>query len=376
MSAGMRVRLISLAIAVLTILVLVQATSAADLTNKELLGKFLFFDTNLSSPPGQSCASCHDPDFGFADPDHNLPVSQGAIQIRVGNRNAPTVTYLATAPDFTYDPDTGASKGGQFWDGRAFDLVEQAKGPFLNPVEMHNPNKKLVIHDIQKADYAPLFKKVYGKNIFNNVENAYNAMADAIAEFEKSPELNRFDSKLDYYLRVDKSVFTDQEKLGMEIFQGKGHCLGCHAFPVGSTEPILTAFGYANIGVPINPDNPFYTTIPSINPDDGKIIDLGLGGFLQTLGLKQKAYEDQYGKMGMPTVRNIALTAPYFHNGVFNDLHTVVHFFNTRDVTEEHWPSPEVKANVSTVVGNLGLTETEEEALVAFLMTLTDGYKP
>lgn len=377
MSAGMRMRLLYLVITGLMVLLFAnQAVCETTLTDKQLLGKFLFFDTNLSSPPGQSCASCHDPDTGFADSNQDLPTSVGVIRNRAGFRNAPTITYLATAPDFTYNPDTGASRGGQFWDGRTLNLAEQAKGPFVNPIEMHNPNIKHVIQSIRKADYVPLFKKVYGNNIFMNVDLAYDCMADAIAEYEKSPELNRYDSKLDWYLAGHPDAFTDQEKLGMEIFQGKGNCFGCHAFAQGEIYPVFTSFGYVNIGASKNPNNPFYTTIPSINPLRGRIVDLGLGGFLQSLGLKPEAYTAQYGKMGFPTLRYIALTAPYFHNGVFNDLKTVVHFYNTRDVPGAGWPPPETPINISTSVGDLGLTDEEVDALVAFLMTLTDGYKP
>src|SRR5512138_3804170 len=120
----------------------IGASQASALTEKEELGKLIFNDTNLSSPDGQGCVSCHDPEFGFSDPDKDIPVSAGVLPLRVGPRNAPTVTYLATVPDFAQvDPNNPLAgfKGGQFLDGRAANLFEQAKLPFQNTLEMHNP---------------------------------------------------------------------------------------------------------------------------------------------------------------------------------------------------------------------------------------------
>jgi cytochrome c peroxidase len=171
----------------LLLTVTVGTAAANELTPQEKLGKLIYFDDDLSVPKGQSCASCHEPEFGFADPDSSRAVSQGAIPERFGNRNSPTAAYAAYSPDFYYDESEGMYIGGQFWDGRADNLSEQAKGPFLNPLEMNNPSKAAVIQKIRHSTYADLFEDVYPGTL-NDVETAYNNAADAIAAYEKSTD--------------------------------------------------------------------------------------------------------------------------------------------------------------------------------------------
>ncbi len=340
--------------------------SAQSLTLKEQLGKFLYFDTDLSKPSVQSCASCHHPQAGFADPDQNVPTSQGAIPTRFGGRNSPTSAYAAFSPNFHYDGNLGLYVGGQFWDGRAATLEEQAKGPFLNPLEMNNPSKAYVIRSIRASRYAALFEEVFGDGALDDVEQAYDQTAEAIAEFERSSEVNQFSSKFDYFL-AGKAKLTKTEKKGLELFNTKGKCAQCHPSEAGpyADKPLFTDFTYDNLGVPKNPDNPFYLLPPKFNPDGRDWVDYGLGGVLGEQG--------QMGKMKVPTLRNIAVTAPYAHNGYFKTLKEIVHFYNTRDVA--NWPPPEVPDNVNdTELGDLGLTDKEEKAIVAFLKTLTDGY--
>ena len=138
------------------------------LTLKQHLGKFLYFDENLSEPPGQSCASCHLPEAGFADPDSTLPVSKGAVNKRFGERNSPSAAYAMYAPFFHFDSAEELFIGGQFWDGRATGyvlndpLADQALAPFVNPVEMANPDKTRVIGDVLASDYKKLFVDVCG----------------------------------------------------------------------------------------------------------------------------------------------------------------------------------------------------------------------
>lgn len=358
--------------------------SANDLTPKEDLGKFLFFDANLSVPKGQSCASCHDPDFGFADPDSSRGVSMGAIHVRFGDRNSPTAAYAAYSPNFHYDEDEGMYIGGQFWDGRADNLSEQAKGPFLNPLEMNNPSKQSVIQKIRNSDYAYIFDDVYGDNSLDDVEIAYDHVAGAIAAFEMTDELNSFSSKYDKYLAGEVSL-TKQEKLGLKLFNNpkKGNCAACHPSTAGpyADEPLFTDFSYDNLGVPSNlgilGDSPelmnyypfYYPPIaPSFNPDGLNFVDYGLGGVVMI--------NDEMGKVKVPTLRNIEITSPYMHNGAFTTLKEVVHFYNTRDVPGAEWPAPEVDMNINTdELGDLGLTDSQEDAIVAFMETLTDGYE-
>jgi cytochrome c peroxidase len=368
---------------ILLLLAVVVGPAAADddnmndMTQKEILGMHIYFDKDLSVPEGQSCASCHDPKFGFSEPDTDRAVSQGAITERFGNRNSPTAAYAAFSPEPHWDK--GTYTGGQFWDGRAANLAEQAKGPFLNPLEMNNPSKLSVINKIQQSEYENLFKKVYGDDAFEDVNIAYEYTADAIAAFEMTDKVNRFNSKYDRYL-AEEVELTKEEKLGLNLFNNpkKGNCATCHPSTAGpySDKPLFTDFTYDNLGVPSNlgmyGDSlflkyyyPFYypPIAPQFNPDGLDFVDYGLGAILNM--------ESEMGKMKVPTLRNVEKTPPYMHNGVFDNLYDVVHFYNTRDV--EDWPAPEVSANVNTEeLGDLKLTPKEEMAIVAFMKTLTD----
>ncbi len=374
--------------AIILFVATVGIASANDLTQQEELGKLLFFDTDLSVPQGQSCASCHDPGSGFADPDSSRAVSMGAIHVRFGDRNSPTAAYAGYSPDFHYDVDEGMYIGGQFWDGRAANLAEQAKGPFLNPLEMNNPSKQAVIQKIRDSDYVDRFEDVYGEGALYDVEMAYDHVAYAIAAFEMTDEVNRFSSKFDKYLSKEVSL-TKEEKRGLKLFNNpkKGNCAACHPSMAGpyADEPLFTDFSYDNLGVPSNlgmlgdsPElmdyYPFYyqPLAPNFNPDGLNFVDYGLGGALIG-GIEINPNE--MGKVKVPTLRNVAITSPYMHNGVFTTLKEVVHFYNTRDVPGAEWPAPEVGENVNTdELGNLGLSDDDEDAIVAFMETLTDGY--
>lgn len=336
-------------------LLLASASTAHALSAKESLGKKLYFDENLSEPNGQACASCHLPSAGFADPDQQLPVSEGVIAGRFGGRNSPSASYAVFTPEFTLK---GGVKGGQFWDGRAANLVEQAKGPFLNPVEMNNPNKATVIADVAASTYAADFEAVYGAGSLANVDLAYDNVADAIASYEGSVEVNPFSSKYDA-VEAGTASFTAQEKQGLSLFSGRGKCTHCHSLAGGKKPDVFSDFSYHNIGLPRNNEYPF-------NLDPNPVADLGLGAVLNN-----KKYNGQFKTSHL---RNIAMTAPYMHNGILKTLKEVVEFYNTRDVPGV-WPTPEVANNIDgNFMGDLGLTDAEENAIVAFMETLTDGY--
>ncbi len=337
--------------------------NAFALSDKEQLGKLLFFDANLSEPAGQACADCHAPEAGFADPDTNLPVSEGVIAGRFGGRNSPSAAYASFSPEFSYE--NGEAIGGQFWDGRAANLIEQAKGPFLNPVEMNNPDKASVVTKVQFSAYATLFQQVYGMDIFTDIELAYHNIADAIAAYETTSELNLFTSKFDF-VKAGQDEFTPQERLGEKLFNGRGKCSKCHATGSngngaskhGIVTELFTDFTYHNLGIPKNME------FPLTNNDT----DYGLGSVLGEVA--------ENGKFKTSHLRNIAVTPPYMHNGLFKTLKEVVHFYNTRDIPGM-WDAPEVSENLETFrIGDLGLDDEEEDAIVAFMMTLTDGYMP
>jgi cytochrome c peroxidase len=379
------------------------AAMAQVLTDQEQLGKLIFFDQKLSIRNNTACAACHDPDVGWTGPIPGLnmhgAVYFGSIRTRFGNRKPPTAAYAGDSPILHQEPD-GTWVGGMFWDGRATGLTlgdplaEQAQGPFLNPLEQGLPSASYVVDRVCESKYADLFKNVCGEDICDDVPAAYNCIARSIAAYERSPEVTQFSSKYDAYLNGEAQL-TAQELLGLELFNGKGKCSGCHISEPPS--PLLTDYTYDNLGVPRNPENPFYDE-PDWNPDGLLYVDTGLGGFLKSAGYASMVYETELGKQKVPTLRNVdkrpgrGFVKAYSHNGYFKSLKGIVNFYNTRDVkpacpnpftTEVDamkqgcWPVPEVPATINTTeLGNLGLTPEEEDALVAFLKTLSDGFTP
>lgn len=346
----------------------IATAQTSELNTKERLGKLLFFDQSLSTPPGQACAACHAPQAAFTDPDADLPVSRGARPGRYGNRNDMTVAYSAFVPPLHRDPNEGAWVGGLFWDGRANSLAEQAQGPPLNPLEMANPDTQAIAEKLRGLSYARLFAEVYGTDALTDPDRAFTHMADAIEAWEKTAEVSPFSSKYDRWLAGDARL-SAQELRGLELFEAedKGNCAACHPnHPAeDGSPPLLTDFTYDNLGVPKNPENPFYTLPPELNADGFAFVDVGLGATVNDRA--------QDGKFRVPTLRNVAITSPYMHNGVFKTLFSVMAFYNTRD--RAPWPAPEVAANVNMEeLGDLGLTTQELEDLVAFLRTLTDGW--
>ncbi len=339
------------------------------LSLKEQLGKLLFFETSLSTPPGQSCATCHDPDVGFADPLKELPVSKGAAHGLYGNRNDMPAAYASFVPPLHYDKEEKMWVGGLFWDGRVNTLAEQAQVAPLNPLEMANQNMEIVFQKLKALDYANLFLEAYGAEALSNAQTAFDNMADAIEAYEKTPELNPFTSKYDYWFK-GKAKLTEQEMRGLELFEAekKGNCAACHPSRPDDdgNPPLFTDFTYDNLGVPPNPENPFYFLPRELNPDGLSFVDIGLAKTLND--------PKQNGKFRVPTLRNIDVTPPYMHNGIYKTLFSVVAFYNSRDIAP--WPAPEVAENVNKEeLGNLGLTNQEMEDIVAFMKTLTDGWQ-
>ena len=373
-------------------------------TTVEQLGEALYFDLNLSIDNNQACASCHDPAFGFVDPVNvqtGSPVSGGSDGVSTGGLNSPSAAYAAFSPFFHWNGVEGLFVGGQFWNGRANSLAEQAAGPFLNPVEMAMPDKWSVVDRLRTSaapDYQTMFAEVYQIDLSAIAEytgdyvtpvapadfppgvlETYDRMAEAIGEFEKTELFTKFDSKFDYYL-AGLTTLTKQEEKGLKLFNKQGKCALCHLPDptlapdgVSPLPPLFTDFTYDNLGVPQNVNIP------------GQPVDPGLGGrpdiaAIDPLGL-------QLGKHKVMTLRNIDLTPPYAHNGVFATLEQIVHFYNTRDALGlcvdnndpgfgvTCWPAPEVPQNVNVdELGDLKLTADQEADIVAFMKTLTDGW--
>ncbi|RTY95369.1 cytochrome-c peroxidase [Flavobacterium sp. GT3R68] len=333
--------------------------------DKATLGKEIFFDTTLSDPIGQACASCHAPENGFSDPLHRS-VSQGAIANIFGNRNSPSLSYNVFAPNRYYNTEDETFVGGLFLDGRSPDLKDQAVHPMLNPLEMNNASIHEVIVKIKQAPYYTKLLNLYGES--DSDTELMGFVADALVKFETSNEVNSFTSKYDYYLK-GRATLTLEEKKGLVLFEGKAKCAQCHV-----TEPdpiqkkvLFTDFTYDNIGAPKNMNNPFYSQSLTVNPAGTNFIDMGIGAVVS-----QNVHN---GKFKVPTLRNIAVSAPYFHNGSLLTLQQVVRFYNRRDLNTGEFAPAEVSQNVNTdELGNLNMSEEEEQNLVAFLKTLTDGY--
>ncbi|KEA64542.1 Cytochrome c551 peroxidase [Marinobacterium lacunae] len=336
------------------------------------LGQRLFFDPALSLNRTQSCSSCHDPAHAFTDPKGTAD-SLGDDGHSHGGRNAPTASYAALAPEF-HRAEDGSYKGGQFHDGRASTLADQAMGPPLNPAEMGMTSKALVISRLaENPFYRSSFSSLFDDKVLQDPERGYRAMAESIAAFEQTALFSPFDSKYDRYLRGEYTM-TPQEELGRTLFfsQQFTNCNQCHQLkrsPIDKRET-FTDYSYRNIGVPANPELK-------------RGIDLGLAANSRVEGAEHE------GKFKVPTLRNVAVTGPYMHNGVFKDLRTVVLFYdhyNSRNParainpeTGNPWGKPEVDRNLSEkeLTSTPALDNRRVDALVAFMRTLTDKrYEP
>jgi len=356
----------------------VSLPALAAFDSVEALGQALYFDTNLSWNRTQSCATCHAPNRAFVDDRDNGvggAVSLGDDGKSLGDRNAPTAGYAAFSPRFHRNAK-GSYVGGQFLDGREDDLVGQAGGPPLNPIEMGMPDKASVVQRLRENDaYVAAFKALYGDTVFSDPEQAYTAMEKSIAAFEKTEFFAPFDSKYDRYLRGEYEL-TPQEDLGMTLFFSKQftNCNLCHQLKrlQGSEGETFSNYEYHNIGTPVN------VAVREQNGLPDGYTDRGL--------LENPRVDDptQAGRFKVPTLRNVAVTGPYMHNGVFKDLRTVVLFYNKynsrsakRQVnpeTGQKWAAPEVAENISLEELETGpaLDDKRIDALVAFLKTLTD----
>ncbi|MFT6905397.1 MAG: cytochrome c peroxidase [Oleiphilaceae bacterium] len=361
------------------LLILSALTNASDIQkSKESLGQQLFFDPILSLSKTQSCATCHDPNAAFVDKRTNKSLTAGSLGHdgkSLGDRNTPSPAYANQTPAFHIN-SIGEYIGGMFWDGREADLKGQAGGPPLNPVEMAMPSKAAILERL-KVDkkYAESFKKIYGEQIFESAEQVYEAIKESIAAFENTAFFSPFDSKYDRYLSGAYTL-SKQEELGMTLFfsQQFTNCSECHLLnkrPLSENET-FSDYRYHNIGVPEN------ILLRQLNKSPKGFIDVGL------LGNSAVTDEKHRGKFKTPSLRNVAITSPYMHNGVFQELKTVIAFYNQYNSkspknkinpeTGVSWDKPEVVENIALSHLKKGsvLNEQRIDALVAFLKLLTD----
>lgn len=423
------------------------------------LGKAIFFDPDLSANSTQSCATCHAAEVGFTGPDELVNVGgavyQGAIPNRYGNRKPPTSAYAGASPELYYDEAAGAWFGGMFWDGRATGwtlhdpLAEQAQGPFLNPLEQAIANAQVLCTKVKKASYAGLFEQVWGAGSLDcakDSDGVYEKIGRSVAAYEESVEVNPYSSKFDLFwdnaTGAGKDVtrikcgtggmggggggggmgggamgcpgggsdpnrwtafrgygLTDAELQGLAVYNSRADCSSCHTLQPGPDGyPLFTDFGYDNIGIPKNPNNPFYAMPAAWNPDGANWVDYGLGDFLKSIGKPPEVYATEMGKFKVPTLRNVDLrpsvdfVKAYGHNGAFKSLDDIVLFYHWRammdggcmgggmgggmsgcDGMQDMFQPPEVDQNRATLSM---FPRPQVENIVAFLKTLSDGYQP
>ena len=374
----------------------VQAQAVALTDDRARLGQQIFGDPNLSEPRGTACVACHQPGQGFAgNHGSRIGVAQGSLPTALGLRNAMTNAYMGGIAPFSFVTTDGVTEatGGHFWDGRADTLAQQALGPLLNPLEMNNASKRAVVDKIAAARYAPLFRQVFGAGIFNDTDAAFAQIGVAIEAFERSA-LQPFSSKYDAMVR-GQIAFTPSEQRGMALFMdaNRANCAGCHRMNPSSSNPqdsLFSEFTYYATGIPRN------TAIP--RNADPAFFDLGLCGPERTAPTLPSTVAagvtiDHFcGKFRMPTLRNVAERPAFMHNGFFRNLTEVVHFYSTRNTNPQRWYGPsgvpndlpaQYRANIESAkppfnraatAGPL-LTQPEVNDIVAFLHTLSDGFR-
>ena len=320
---------------------------------KIALGSRLFNDARFSSTGTVSCATCHLPDKAFTD--SPLSVSEG-IDKRTGTRNAPTVV-------------NAAFNKTQFWDGRSPDLEDQALHPFLNPVEMNLPNHDALLAIVRNdKDYVAMFAKVFGTGA---ADITMVEVTRAIAAFERTQVSG--DSAFDrWYFGGAVDAISDAAKRGFQLFLGKGRCVSCHT--IEQDHALFTDHLFHNIGIGIND---IQDRVPELArafqkaKNEGINVDVAVLSDPDTSHLGRFTVDDQLSSLGgfkTPTLRNIAVTAPYMHDGSLATLRETVQHYNNGGVTR---PTDAVNPYLDGGIRPLGLTRQEIDDLVAFMEALT-----
>lgn len=364
------------------------STTAPAFSAEAALGEKAFHDPALSASGRLSCASCHAAAFGQAAP-NALAVQRGGPQLdQPGLRAAQPLRYLESNTPFHFDAE-GKARGGFFWDGRADSLAAQAASPLLSPFEMANADKEAVRRRIAAASWAEDFRKLYGADSLADADRALARLTQALQRYQiEDSTLRGYSSKYDAVLR-QTATLTAQEARGLQLFNdpAKGNCAACHPSEKGAdgSHPLFTDFSYDNLGVPRNPEIPANA--------DPKYFDLGL---CQRVDL-QRERPDLCGAFKVPSLRNVAQRQVYFHNGRFKTLKEVMTFYVQRDTHPEKWyprgADGRVRKFDDLPVKYHGHVNTEEapydrkpgdapalneaeiEDVIAFLHTLTDGWK-
>jgi cytochrome c peroxidase len=320
---------------------------------KITLGEQLFHDKRFSSTGEVSCATCHDAAKAFTD--SPLRVSEGIDQL-TGTRNAPTVVNSAYFEKL-------------FWDGRSPDLEDQALHPFTNPVEMglktHEPILNIVRAD---PEYREAFRRVFGKS---PASITMKEVTQAIAAFERTKISGN--SPFDRWrYGGEKDALTPRQKRGFDLFVNQGRCVSCHV--IEETQALFTDNRFHNVGVGIND---IQEDVPALADEfikadlTGAEVDVRVLTDIRASELGRFAVTRKFDDMGSfktPTLRNIAATAPYMHDGGLRTLREVVEHYNNGGITEKGDP---VNDFLSGGIRPLNLTERQIDALTDFMEALT-----
>lgn len=361
------------------------------------LGRALFVDPALSASGKLACASCHSPDHAFG-PANDLSVQLGGVEMtRTGVRAAPSLRYVQNVPPFTehFHEDDGDDSvdqgptGGHNWDGRANSTHDQARIPLLSAHEMANADAHAVAETIRKGPHAATFRQVLGPDILDRDDTAFTAVLMALEVYQEVPtDFYPYTSKYDAVLR-GKATLTAAESRGLRVFNdpAKGNCAACHPSRMREDGgfPSFSDFGFIAVGAPRNRQLP--------GNADPKFFDLGLCGPDRT---DLSTHAEYCGLFRTPSLRNVALRRTFFHNGVFHSLEAVLHFYAERDVNPGKWyprkadgtvdkfddlPAPyRQNVNMEAPFGGKpgdrpAMTDAEIRDVIAFLETLTDGYR-
>jgi cytochrome c peroxidase len=410
------------------------AQSTTALSAVAQLGRKMFFDASLSSSGQLSCASCHSPQAAYGPP-NDLAVQLGGPDMkRSGIRAVPSLRYLEHTPHFSIGPspelpddpvppDTSVPAGpavasadnmkiakatadaaaraaaeetvplgGLDWDGRADTFQAQSLGPLFDPSEMDNHSAAELLERLKQTTYADDIKKLFGPDIFGQPKLALDDAIFALARFQaEEPSFHPYDSKYDAYL-AGKAELSAAEQRGLKLFEdpSKGNCSSCHIDQPsvdGFFRPAFTDYQFEALGVPRNRDLP-------ANRDAG-FHDLGLCGPPRKDYAKAASY---CGMFKTPSLRNVAIRKVFFHNGVFRSLDQALHFYVERETNPAKWypklangeinryddVPAQYRDNVDVVDAPFdrkrgdapALNDSEIADMIAFLDTLTDGYRP
>src|SRR5258708_32147974 len=317
----------------------------AELTPVEKLGKLMLYDSTLSTPVGYSCATCHVPETGYTGPNSEINAfsgpQPGVVPGRFSDRKPQSYLYAAFSPEGPYyDRGLRTWLGGNFWDGRVPDLAEQGLQPPINPNEMANTPEgpyppamggysPLLVQKLANRPYTPLFKQVYGENVFqvDTPKQIYELFGEALAAYQSSGEVCAFSSKFDAseYGSPPRNLYTlsASEKRGRQLYFCQAQCFQCHS---SATVPAIqaptqgkdafTMYCYANIGVPRNAETPFYQQTGKESNPHGynslgtKYVDYGLGANPNPAPDGTRFYKDVPGDI--PAFRGLSKT-PSMH---------------------------------------------------------------